>query len=121
MAALTIVSNQPGAGKTCLAGALARSYARTGRKAAYYKPFSTSPDDDPDLAFLKAALETWGSAQGTVPSPTILPTDGQQPSSGIPPSETAAAKLSVETLEADYDLVLVEWKVQYSPTPNHHC
>ena len=109
MAALSIVSNRPAAGKTCLAGALARRHALAGRRVAYYKPFSTNPDNDPDLAFMQSALARWGSAQGPVPVPAPLPADTQQPDSHIPQPAAAEAQRAIAALEDEFDLVLVDW------------
>ena len=109
MAALSIVSNRPGAGKTCLAGALARRHALAGRRVAYYKPFSAKPDTDPDVAFMQSALARWGSAQGPVPVPAPLSADTQQPDSPMPQPSTAEAQQAIAALEGEFDLVLVEW------------
>jgi hypothetical protein len=52
LAVLQIISDSPRAGKTCLAGGLLALLAEAGQRAGYYKPFSQTPEDDPDVSFV---------------------------------------------------------------------
>ena len=73
---LQIVSDGPRAGKTCLAGGLLALLAETGQQASYYKPFSQTPENDPDLSFVSrhflGAPDATG-APGTPGAPAPLP------------------------------------------------
>ena len=115
LATLNIVSTRPGAGKTCLAGALAQREAARGRKVAYYKPLSADPASDPDLAFMAGMLESLGSPQDAVPAPFPQPIDPRQLLTRL--SETRAGEVSgaVMALEAAFDTVLVEWDAPAAP------
>ena len=46
MPVIYLTSDTPGAGKTALASALALSLSSSGKKTAYFKPFSSTPDED---------------------------------------------------------------------------
>ena len=77
MAVLYIASNRPAAGKTALAGALAtrlpaygRPWPGTGKGVGYFKPFSASPQDDPDVAFIIGSVLR---SEDDVSQPAILP------------------------------------------------
>lgn len=106
MAVLQIVADQPGAGKTSLAAALLLHSVESGIRAAYYKPFSTNPREDPDVALITQSLF------GANPSP---PPPSSHP---FPPSTEAAQFLAspaanemqqaVTRLREQYDLVLLE-------------
>ena len=107
MAVLQIVGDRARAGKTSLAGALLLHLTQTGRKAAYFKPFSINPQDDADVAFFSrylpdgaASLETY--TLQLLPSP--LNTDGP------PQPEALAGDIAqvVAQLQDQCDLVLVE-------------
>ena len=115
MATLNIVSTRPGAGKTCLAGALAQREAARGRKVAYYKPLSADPASDPDLAFMAGMLESLGSPQDAVPPPFPQPIDPRQLLTRL--SETRAGEVAgaVMAMEAAFDMVLVEWDAPAAP------
>ena len=52
MAIVYIASDKPGAGKTALASALAARLSAAGKRVGYFKPFSATPDDDADTAFV---------------------------------------------------------------------
>lgn len=109
MAALHIVSNGPGAGKTALAGAIARRHCAGGGKAAYYKPLSANPDGDPDVAYLGRLLQDSGSPKSEAPAPfpqTLNPEGGP---AGLSEAQAGAVAETISALEADFDLVLVEW------------
>jgi len=73
---IQIVSNRPGAGKTCLIGALLLRFSQQGRKVAYYKPFSATPENDPDAAFISSRLLTAADSP-QIPRPHSIPQTGE--------------------------------------------
>jgi hypothetical protein len=74
LAVLQIVSDGPRAGKTCLAGGLLAILAEAGQRAGYYKPFSQTPEDDPDVSFVsRYLLGTPGAQTLSGPAPLPLP------------------------------------------------
>ena len=95
MSVLQVISNRPGAGKTCLAGALLHRRAAAGQPVAYYKP--RAPESDPDVAFMA----------GRYAVPSVDP--------------TADVAETVVKAGVQFDLTLVEWPlpaaVESSPTP----
>ena len=115
MATLNIVSTRPGAGKTCLAGALAQREAARGRKVAYYKPLSADPASDPDLAFMAGMLESLGSPQDAVPAPFPQPIDPRQLLTRLSEKRAGEVAGAVMALEAAFDTVLVEWDAPAAP------
>ena len=118
MATLNIVSTRPGAGKTCLAGALARRQAAKGGKVAYYKPLAADPTADPDLVFMARMLESLGSPQDTVPPPFTQPIDPRQLPTRLSEARSGQVAETVAALEADFDTVLVEWDAPAIPEGN---
>ena len=115
MATLNIVSTQPGSGKTCLAGALARRLAGEGKRVAFYKPLSINPENDPDLGFVGGMLESLGSAQAQVPDPFPQPVDAAQLPTRLSEARTREAADAIAALEAAFDAVLVEWQAPALP------
>ncbi|MDE2778758.1 MAG: AAA family ATPase [Chloroflexota bacterium] len=115
MATLNIVSTRPGAGKTCLAGALARRLAKEGKRVAYYKPLSTNPDNDPDLGFVGGMLNSMGTSQEGAPSPFPQPVDASQLPTRLSEARTREVADAVAGLESAYDTVLVEWQAPALP------
>lgn len=109
---LQIVGNCAGAGKTSLAGALLLHLTETGRKAAYFKPFSVAPQEDDDIAFFSSWLQH-EDLPPEIHTPQLLlsPTADR-------PLQTAAltANLSriVAELQDKCDLVVVESPDLYS-------
>lgn len=76
MPVLQITSDQPGAGKTCLAGALLLHLAESGQRAGYYKPFSSNPGEDGDFALVTQSLgDVAPPSHG--PEPLPLPGAGE--------------------------------------------
>jgi BioD-like phosphotransacetylase family protein len=101
---IQVVSNHPGAGKTCLIGALLLRLSQQGRKVAYYKPFSTSPEADPDVAFIASNLLA-GDGSPQVPVPQPIPQPGESAST-ISDQRAQQIHQSISALTAD--VVLVE-------------
>ena len=95
MPVLQITSDQPGAGKTCLAGALLLHLAESGQSGGYYKPFSNHPGDDPDIALATQSLQD-GQTPSHVPQPLPLP---QPVGSGPALAGDAAAQVQRTTAE----------------------
>ncbi|MDA1128828.1 MAG: DRTGG domain-containing protein [Chloroflexi bacterium] len=104
MSVLHIVGNlanfQPGAGKTSVAAALLVIANASGKKAAYYKPFSSDPDADPDVAFMSGLLQSTSSVSA-VPTPRPLSFISDAAS-------TDEAKAEVSRLESAADIVIIE-------------
>lgn len=73
MGVIQIIANRPGAGKTCLAGAVLTRLRQQGRGVGYYRPFSNFPQDDPDVTFISQQLLAGGDGP-VVPAPQALPT-----------------------------------------------
>ena len=106
MAVLYITSNRPDAGKTALAGALAARLPGKGKGVGYFKPFSASPRDDPDAAFISMNVlpgEDDASQPATLPMPEGM-ADGQP----LPESTAGELAQAIERLAATKDMVLVE-------------
>ena len=74
MPALYVTSDRPSAGKTALISALAMELSSSGAGPVYFKPFSASPDDDPDVAFIVRDVMP-GSSQAA--RPALLPDPGE--------------------------------------------
>ena len=98
MAILQIVSNQAGGGKTALAGALLMQGLQGGRKVAYYKPFSRSLEQDPDVGFVSRLVVDGETSEPTKPYPPAGSRQGAIPE----------IKSVVDRLSAANDFVLVE-------------
>ena len=98
MPALLITGNRPGAGKTSLAAAVLVHLHRSGRRAAYWKPFSGSPDTDTDVRF---ASEVLSEPLGLPPVPPTSPLM-QSPLTGDGLLEQLAS------LQARADVVFIE-------------
>ena len=105
---LQVISNRPGAGKTCLIGALTCRLTAAGKSVAYYKPLSPEAEADPDAAFMAQLMpETPEPVPPPIASPLSEPrlSEGQQ-------REIADA---VTRLDAAFDTVLVEWSFPNAP------
>ena len=108
MGVLQVISNRPGAGKTCLIGALTCRLIAAGKSVAYYKPLSPEAEADPDTAFMAQLMpETPEPLPPPIASPLSEPrlSEGQQ-------REIADA---VARLDAAFDTVLVEWSFPNAP------
>jgi len=90
MGIIQVVSDCPGAGKTCLISALLTRLTKSDKRAGYYKPFSSSPENDPDVSFVSQQLLT----DQDVPPPRPVPQEGSQLSQEI---RDAVAPLDVAT------------------------
>ncbi len=115
MSVLNVVSNRPGAGKTCLAAALSRLGVAAGKKVACYKPRSANPESDPDLAFLRSLLADAGSPQESVPDPVSSPLAPDNLAAGLTESQVREVAAVIGQLEAEFDRVLVEWETPEAP------
>jgi len=72
---LLVSAHLSGSGKTSLVAALLTQLLAEGRRVAYYKPFSTSPDNDPDISFISETILA-GTDGPPVPTPLALPRNG---------------------------------------------
>lgn len=106
MGVIQVISNRPGAGKTSLIGALLHQLSPQGRKVAYYKPLSSTPASDPDVAFISTHLLTDGNNPQT-PSPHPLPQTVEAGSTLGEPL-TRQIRENAASLAAAADVVLVE-------------
>ena len=102
MPVIQVVSNRPGAGKTCLAGALLLRLKAAGRSVAYYKPLSPTPEADPDAAFMRRLL-----APSADPPPALALSGGN----GLSGEQLGAIAANVAELDGSFDATLVEWAV----------
>ncbi len=99
MAVLQIVGNQSGAGKTSLAAALLVTANAAGKRAAYYKPFSTDSGADPDVAFLSQLLQSFGGPPVPTPKPLASSTDA---------AALGGVQEEVSRLESEAGIVVIE-------------
>jgi BioD-like phosphotransacetylase family protein len=96
--ALLINGNRPGAGKTSLAAALLVHLHRSGRRGAYWKPFSDSPETDTDVGF---ASDVLSEPLGLPPVPA--------PSQRTPsPLAGDDLRNQLASLQGQADVVLIE-------------
>ena len=100
MGVIQVVCNRPGAGKTCLIGALLSNLTQQGKNAGYYKPFSSSAAPDLDVSFVSQQLLSDSSSQVLTPQPL--------PSNSGTSSISQLVLNSIGTLAAATDLTLVE-------------
>ena len=108
MGVLQVISNRPGAGKTCLIGALTCRLIAAGKSVAYYKPLSPKAEADPDTAFMAQLMpETPEPVPPPIASPLSEPrlSEGQRREIGD----------AVTRLDAAFDTVLVEWSFPNAP------
>ncbi len=103
MPVLQVTSDQPGAGKTCLAGALLLHLAESGRRAGYYKPFSSNPGEDHDFALITQSLGD-GAASPPDPAPLPLPGAGE----ALPAAVAEQVQQAVTGLRSQCDWVVLE-------------
>ena len=114
MAVLQIISNRPGVGKTCLAGALSRRMADVRQRVAYYKPLSPTPEANPDVAFMSQILAGEQASSIPVPMPLTQPVDLAQPPTDLSGAQRQEVADNLARLDAEFDTVLVEWAAPVS-------
>ena len=102
MGILQIISHHPNEGKTTLAAALWLALAQSGKTAAYYKPFSEQPGDDPDAAFMAGEVL---AGQTGPPAPQPLAWD---PTADIDSPQTQQVQDAVSVLHTSHGRVLVD-------------
>ena len=105
---LQVISNRPGAGKTCLIGALTCRLTAAGKSVAYYKPLSPEAEADPDTAFMAQLLP---ETPEPVPPPIASPLSEPRLSEG----QRREIADAVARLDAAFDTVLVEWSFPNAP------
>ena len=113
MAVLQVVGDRPGTGKTCLVGAILTHLAATGRRAAYFKPFSDDPQADADVGFISTHLLA-GAGFPQVPAPIQTPRDDSTPTLLAGPAGQEVGR-AVADLASTVDVVLVEGPDLTSP------
>ena len=101
LAVLFITSDRPGAGKTALASSLAARWSQAGKRVGYFKPLSLNPRDDADVSFVTRDV----LSDGAVESPIAMPEDVR---AALPKDISRGLKQSLDALERDRDVVLVE-------------
>ena len=113
MGVLLVSANHSGSGKTSLASALLTQLLADDRRVAYYKPFSTSPGDDPDVSFIS---ETILAVPGNpaVPTPLTLPQNG---SNGplLPDKQAQTIRKALSQLQSTAGVVVIEGPDAVSP------
>ena len=100
MGVIQVVSDRPGAGKTCLIGALLSNFTQQSKKTGYYKAFSSSPAADLDISFVSQQLLSDSLSQVLAPQP--------MPSNSGTSSISQPVLDSIRALAAATDLILVE-------------
>ena len=108
MGVLQVISNRPGAGKTCLIGALTCRLTAVGKSVAYYKPLSPEAEADPDAAFMAQLIP---ETPEPVPPPIASPLSEPRLSEG----QRREIADAVTRLDAAFDTVLVEWSFPNAP------
>lgn len=109
MPVLYVTSDRPAVGKTALISALAAEFSSSNANLAYFKPFSYTPEDDPDVAFVhRDVLPDSNQADQTTPMP--MPDAIEAGWSASEEAAEAAERLreSVRTLTEEATHVLVE-------------
>ena len=106
MAALYIASDRPGAGKTALASSLASRLSKDGKGVGYFKPFSNSPQEDPDVAFIGRHVLV-GDDETALTEPLPLP-KVKEAGPTIPKTTATKLKRSLNSLAKANEVVLVE-------------
>ena len=108
MGVLQVISNRPGAGKTCLIGALTCRLTAAGKSVAYYKPFSPEAGADPDAAFMAQLLPE-------TPEPVPPPIASSLSEPHLSEAQRREIADAVARLDAAFDTVLVEWSFPNAP------
>lgn len=100
MPVITIRSPLPSGGKTTLAAGLLAYLHATGRRGAYYKPYSPTPDADADYLFFAGplAVDTADGGIGCLAGPPPVALGGR-------PRNLSAA---IDQLEAQAGFVIIE-------------
>lgn len=101
MGVLLVSAHLSGSGKTSLVAALLTQLLAEGRRVAYYKPFSTSPDNDPDISFISETILA-GTDGPPVPTPLALPRNG---SNGplLPEEQAQTIRQSLSEIQSTAD------------------
>ena len=100
MPVLYLTSDRPQSGKTALAAALASQVRASGGRAAYFKPLSPSPDEDPDVQFVSADVL---AQDAPAPQPLPLPDEG-----GVGEEDAGRIRSQVQEMAGEADLTIVE-------------
>ena len=108
MGVLQVISNRPGAGKTCLIGALTCRLTAAGKSVAYYKPLSPAAGADPDAAFMAQLLPE-------TPEPVPPPITSSLSEPRLSEAQRREIADAVARLDAAFDTVLVEWSFPNAP------
>ena len=117
MAVLYITSDLPSAGKTALASALAAHFSQAGKRVGYFKPFSTSPEEDADVEFIRRNVLS-GSGDAVLPMPQTMP-PGLGEADSLPAETARGVEQSLEKLASANELVLVEAPSISTPEGDH--
>ena len=107
MPAIQVSGDRPGVGKTSLAAVLLLRAASLGHNPGYYKPFTTSQGEDPDVAFV---LQHLLPQQADAPAPIPLPADA-----GPGHAESLSGQLASMAGLSDTGTVIVEGPDLASP------
>lgn len=113
MGVLLVSAHLSGSGKTSLVAALLTQLLAEGRRVAYYKPFSTSPDNDPDISFISETILA-GTDGPPVPTPLALPRNG---SNGplLPEEQSQTIRQCLSEIQSTAGVVLIEGPDAVSP------
>ena len=114
MGVLLVSAHRSGAGKTSLIAALLTQMVAEDRRAAYFKPFSSSPSSDSDVSFISGTVLA-DAGSPPVPAPLQLPQDGSA-SPLLTESQARSVQQSLADMQQAADVVLIEAPDSLSPT-----
>ena len=113
MGVLLVSAHRSGSGKTSLVAGLLTQMLAEGRRVAYYKPFSTSPDNDPDITFISETILA-DTDSPPVPTPLAPPRNGSN-SPLLPEEQAQTIRQSLSGIQSTADVVLIEGPDAVSP------
>ena len=114
MGVLLVSAHRSGTGKTSLIAALLTQMAANGQRVAYYKPFSASPGNDADVAFISGTILA-GPDCPPVPDSLLLPQSGSIDPL-ITESQAQTIRQSLSGIQSTANIVLIEAPDSLSPT-----
>ena len=109
MPVVIFAGNRPGSGQTTIIAGLLHLLKQAGQTPAYYKPFSPTPDSDPDAAFLSHYLDANNP-------PTPHP---HSSATALDPQTAQEITAALTALDASSSIVLVEASQHASQLTSH--
>jgi len=116
VAVLQIIGDRAGAGKTGLASVLLTRGIAQEKKVGYYKPFSRSPDNDPDHDFIYYRHLLGPGDASEAPKPLLIPDrPGADSAALLSQNIRRRIRAAANKLNAANDLVVVDGPDLYAP------